>query len=127
MNQTCLICGPDVDCAGHPAKKMRPRPLAHETATVGVCPICEHMHTETDNAKHSLGGLYQIKRALVFGPVFCLSRKGIKKDDLPYQAVVHGTRIRDGALQLDTLEGWTEDFEGVWAICSPEPYKDAGL
>ena len=126
MGQSCLVCGPDVDCAGHPARKVKPR-AAVEKVTPGKCPICEHMDNKPDRRKHSLGGYYQVRRALTFGPVLCLSRKGVKKGDPAIESIVHGVRMKDGALQLDTLAGWAEDFDHIWALCSPEPYKDAGL
>lgn len=125
MSQICMLCDSD-DCTGHPPRKVRPR-VTIEHVTAGQCPICEHMANKAVRHKHQLGGQYQIKRALTFGPVFCLSKKGVKKGDLPYEAVVHGVRIRDGSLQLDTLAGWAEEFTAIWAICSPEPYKDASL
>jgi hypothetical protein len=124
--QTCLICGPDVDCKGHPEKRQRSAPEAlHVTAA--CCPICENISdAPKTRGRHRLGGAVQINRALTLGPVYCHLAKHertpfgeLNVDD---DFVVTGARTRNGHLELNTAAGWLYSFCEIWAECTPTPY-----
>jgi len=85
------------------------------------------MRVEVESGKHQLGRYYQIGRALKFGPVFALTASGQGPERTRVEVVVHGVHRGDGALQLDTSLGLIETFDAVWALCSPQPYREAGL
>lgn len=128
MEQSCLVCGPDKACEGHPPK--RARKAAPENAHIprDTCPICFVLgKRKAPSGRHKLGGAAQINQALQFGPVWCRvkidrnSPFGLLKVEDDF--TVHGVRRSlAGGLELNTAAGWVVSFGEVWAKCSPAPY-----
>lgn len=109
LKQTCLVCGPGVACAGHPAKKRRVKiPTEKKHVPQGECPACvcisKARHTK---GRHFLQSPSEIKEALKVGPVFCFLNKNNKRGlpwDRPFN--VRGAGVRYEGFSVELLEGW---------------------
>lgn len=113
--QTCLICGPDVDCKGHPQKTRRMKPSVDKLVIPkGACPACvafgKKIHAP--KSRHLLQSPREVSDALRVGPVFCYPNRNNRRK-LDWQQVfnVRNTRTKDGCFQIELLEGWFDRSE----------------
>jgi len=120
--QTCLVCGPDKHCEGHPAKRARKPPVERIPIPAGACPVCTCITKEGHRAdRHLIQSPRHIVQALKVGPVFCYpNRNNKRKVDWRKPRVVRGATTRDGVFSIELLEGWFErqEINEVWMYTS---------
>jgi hypothetical protein len=117
--QTCIICGPDKTCKGHPQKRERKPPPEKCHVPAGECAACvcisKAAHISGD--RHLLMSPREIQDALKVGPVFChAAQTNKRKVDWSLTLPVRNAGIKDGAFCIELLEGWfyRNEIGEVW-------------